>query len=77
MVTQQRGEDMKTFITTNDDLKAMTKALRGAGCTLQSTRTTHVLKTPKGDIIFQAMRGSRKVRGTWLVSHHPNLFLDS
>jgi uncharacterized protein with von Willebrand factor type A (vWA) domain len=65
---------MKSFITDNDDLKAMVSALRQAGAPLESTRTTHRLRGHGGDIVFQAMRGSRKVGGTWLVSHHPNLF---
>jgi hypothetical protein len=66
---------MKTLITDNETLKAMTKAIRKAGFTLESERTTHLLKAPNGEVIFQAMRGSKKVHGTWLVSHHEKLFI--
>ena len=66
---------MKTFITDNDTLKAMTKAIRKAGFTLESERTTHLLKTPSGEVLFRAMRGSKRVNSTWLVSHHEKLFI--
>ena len=66
---------MKTFITDNENLKAMTKAIRKAGFTLESERTTHLLKTPSGEVLFRAMRGSKRVNSTWLVSHHEKLFI--
>jgi hypothetical protein len=67
---------MRTFFASNEDLKAMTKAIRRAGFTLESERTTHLLKSHSGEVIFQAMRGSKRVGGIWLVSHHEKLFLD-
>ena len=66
---------MKTFITDNENLKAMTKAIRKAGFTLESERTTHLLKTPSGEVLFRAMRGTKRVNSTWLVSHHEKLFV--
>tara|TARA_R110001583_G_scaffold8774_3_gene41535 strand:- start:6282 stop:6482 length:201 start_codon:yes stop_codon:yes gene_type:complete len=66
---------MKTFITDNENLKAMTKAIRKAGFTLESERTTHLLKTPSGEVLFRAMRGTKRVNSTWLVSHHEKLFI--
>ena len=66
---------MKTFITDNENLKAMTKAIRKAGFTLESERTTHLLKTPSGEVLFRAMRGTKRVNSPWLVSHHEKLFI--
>ena len=66
---------MKTFITDNENLKAMTKAIRKAGFTLESERTTHLLKTPSGEVLFRAMRGTKRVNSTWLVSHHEKLLI--
>jgi len=66
---------MKTFITDNENLKAMTRAIRKAGFTLESERTTHLLKTPSGEVLFRAMRGTKRVNSTWLVSHHEKLFI--
>ena len=66
---------MKTFITDNENLKAMTRAIRKAGFTLEAERTTHLLKTPSGEVLFRAMRGTKRVNSTWLVSHHEKLFI--
>ena len=66
---------MKTFITDNENLKAMTKAIRKAGFTLESERTTHLLKASSGEVLFRAMRGTKRVNSTWLVSHHEKLFV--
>ena len=66
---------MKTFITDNENLKAMTRAIRKAGFTLESERTTHLLNTPSGEVLFRAMRGTKRVNSTWLVSHHEKLFI--
>ena len=62
-----------------DDSKAMRmivkRTIRKAGFTLESERTTHLLKTPSGEVLFRAMRGSKRVNSTWLVSHHEKLFI--
>ena len=64
---------MKTFITTSDDVKAMVKAMKVAGLPIEKTRTTRKVEI-NGKTIFWAMKGSKKVRGTWLVRHNENLF---
>lgn len=65
---------MKTFITTSDDVKAMVKAMKDAGLPVVKTTTTRVV-TINGKDVFWAMKGSKKVQGTWLVRHHEKLFV--
>ena len=65
---------MKTFITTSDDVKAMVKAMKVAGLPIEKTSTTRKVEL-KGQTIFWAMKGSKKVKGTWLVRHNENLFV--
>ena len=65
---------MKTFITTNDDVKAMVIAMKVAGLKVEKTRTTRKVEI-NGKTIFWAMKGSSKVKGTWLVRHHEKLFI--
>jgi 5-enolpyruvylshikimate-3-phosphate synthase len=64
---------MKTFITTSDDVKAMVKAMKVAGLNIEKTRTTRKVEI-NGKTIFWAMKGSKNVRGTWMVRHNKNLF---
>ncbi len=63
---------MVSFIADSTNLNAMVKALRQAGVPVERDRTTVQVTTPKGDSIFRAMKGRN---GTWLVSHHKELFL--
>ena len=65
---------MKTFITTSDDVKAMVKAMKKVGLPIEKTRTTRKVEI-NGNIIFWAMKGSKNVRSTWMVSHNENLFV--
>lgn len=65
---------MKTFITTSDDVKAMVKAMKVAGLPIEKTSTTRKVEV-NGKTIFWAMKGSKKVKGTWMVRHHENLFV--
>ena len=65
---------MKSVIVDKVHIKAMLKALREAGCPIQSTSTTHRVVGNKGTI-FWAMKGSSKVKGTWLVRYHEKLFI--
>ena len=65
---------MKTFITTSDDVKAMVKAMKVAGLDIEKTRTTRKVEI-NGKTIFWAMKGSKNVRGTWMVRHHEKLFV--
>ena len=64
---------MKTFITTSDDVKAMVKAMKVAGLKVEKTNTTRKVEI-NGQTIFWAMKGSKKVKGTWMVRHNENLF---
>lgn len=66
---------MKSDIVTNEQLKAMKKALKAVPVfKLESTKTSLVVTLPDGKEIFRAMRGSSKVGGTWLIRHVENLF---
>ena len=65
---------MKTFITTSDDVKAMVKAMKVAGLPIEKTSTTRKVEI-NGKTIFWAMKGSSKVKGTWLVRYHEKLFI--
>ena len=65
---------MKTFITTSEDVRAMVKAMKVAGLPIEKTTTTRKVEL-KGQTIFWAMKGSSKVKGTWLVRHHEKLFI--
>tara|TARA_R100001509_G_scaffold65835_1_gene36487 strand:+ start:45 stop:242 length:198 start_codon:yes stop_codon:yes gene_type:complete len=65
---------MKTFITTDEDLKSMVKAMRVAGLTIEKTSTTYKVEV-HGKVMFRAIKGSNKAKGTWLVRHHKELFV--
>ena len=65
--------NMVSFIADSRNLNAMVKAMRDIGVPVERERTTVQVTTPKGESIFRAMKHSRN--GTWLVSHHKELFL--
>lgn len=65
---------MNSFITTSNDVKAMVKALKDAGLPIEKTRTTRKVEIG-GKVVFMAMKGSKRVKGSWLVSHHEKLFV--
>ena len=64
--------NMVSFIADSRNLNAMVKAMRDIGVPVERERTTVQVTTPKGESIFRAMKGRN---GTWLVSHHKELFL--
>ena len=50
------------------------KSLKVAGLPIEKTSTTRKVEI-KGQTIFWAMKGSKRVKGTWLVRHNENLFV--
>jgi uncharacterized protein with von Willebrand factor type A (vWA) domain len=66
-------DNMVTFMVDSTHLNAMVKAMRDIGVPVKSERTTRLVTSPRtGEDIFRAMQGRN---GTWLVSHHKELFL--
>jgi len=80
MSSNSNSSDGEVTVTVNSiHMSAMTAALRecladaqASGFTLEAGRTTRVLTTPGGRVIFRAMKGRN---GTWLVTHAAELFL--
>ena len=65
--------NMVSFIADSTNLNAMVKAMRDIGVPVERERTTVQVTIPRtGESIFRAMKGRN---GTWLVSHHKELFL--
>ena len=65
--------NMVSFIADGTNLNAMVKAMRDIGVPVERERTTVQVTIPRtGENIFRAMKGRN---GTWLVSHHKELFL--
>ncbi len=75
--------DMVSKVMTNEAIKEIKKEFKQLKYSeifeIESTSTTYIVRLKKSKHkteVFKALKGSAKVKGTWLVRHFKNLFED-